>query len=100
MLVQVNVLLQCYISKLKLEGFAMVADMVYIQQSAGRIFRAIFEICLKRGWAALALRSLQSRRADFAGRNTGCYRSEIDGCAVRMHHKTSVASESFQSCLL
>jgi pre-mRNA-splicing helicase BRR2 len=56
---KVNVLLQAYISKLKLDGFAMVADMVYIQQSAGRIFRAIFEICLKRGWAALALRSLQ-----------------------------------------
>merc|ERR1719238_1405634 len=56
---KVNVLLQAYISKLKLDGFAMVADMVYIQQSAGRIFRAIFEICLKRGWASLALRALQ-----------------------------------------
>ncbi|KAI0070649.1 Sec63-domain-containing protein [Panus rudis PR-1116 ss-1] len=48
---KINVLLQAYISGLKLEGFALVADMVYIQQSAGRILRAIFEICLKRGWA-------------------------------------------------
>eukprot|EP00922_Rhytidocystis_sp_ex-Travisia-forbesii_P046831 GHVS01069806.1.p1 GENE.GHVS01069806.1~~GHVS01069806.1.p1 ORF type:complete len:2164 (-),score=326.56 GHVS01069806.1:2269-8760(-) len=56
---KVNVLLQAYISKLKLEGFALMSDMVYVQQSAGRIMRAIFDICLKRGWAALALRALQ-----------------------------------------
>mmetsp|Transcript_16957 Transcript_16957/g.39591 ORF Transcript_16957/g.39591 Transcript_16957/m.39591 type:complete len:2174 (-) Transcript_16957:228-6749(-) len=56
---KVNVLLQAYISKLKLEGFALLSDMVYVQQSAGRIMRAIFEICLRRGWAALALRALQ-----------------------------------------
>ncbi|CAE7806857.1 Snrnp200 [Symbiodinium necroappetens] len=55
---KVNVLLQAYISKLKLEGFALMSDMVYVQQSAGRIMRAIFEICLRRGWAALALRAL------------------------------------------
>jgi hypothetical protein len=29
--------------------------MVFISQSAGRLFRAIFEIVLWRGWAALAL---------------------------------------------
>ncbi|XP_067928050.1 U5 small nuclear ribonucleoprotein 200 kDa helicase-like [Watersipora subatra] len=49
-----NVLLQAYISNLKLEGFALVSDMVYITQSAGRLLRAIFEIVLHRGWAALA----------------------------------------------
>ncbi|CDJ40308.1 sec63 domain-containing DEAD/DEAH box helicase, putative [Eimeria tenella] len=56
---KVNVLLQAYISKLKLEGFAMMADMVYVQQSASRIMRAIFDICLRRGWAQLAIRALQ-----------------------------------------
>eukprot|EP01027_Heterolobosea_sp_BB2_P011038 GEZU01016104.1.p1 GENE.GEZU01016104.1~~GEZU01016104.1.p1 ORF type:complete len:2151 (-),score=711.87 GEZU01016104.1:145-6597(-) len=50
---KVNVLLQSYISQLKLEGFALVADMVYITQSAGRILRALFEIALRRGWAQL-----------------------------------------------
>lgn len=30
--VQINVLLQAYISQLKLEGFALVADMVYVTQ--------------------------------------------------------------------
>lgn len=55
---KVNVLLQAYISQLQLEGFVLAADMVYVQQSAARIMRAIFEICLKRGWAQLAHKTL------------------------------------------
>ncbi|KIP11835.1 hypothetical protein PHLGIDRAFT_124513 [Phlebiopsis gigantea 11061_1 CR5-6] len=55
---KINVLLQAFISQLKLEGFALVADMVYVQQSAGRIIRAMFEICLKRGWAVPAKAAL------------------------------------------
>lgn len=55
---KINVLLQAYISNLKLEGFALVADMVYVTQSAGRILRAIFEMCLKRGWAQLTQKAL------------------------------------------
>ena len=55
---KVNVLLQSYISRLKLEGFALMSDMVFVTQSAGRILRAIFEICLKRGWAQLARKCL------------------------------------------
>lgn len=51
---KVNVLLQAYISRLKLDGLALMADLVYVTQSAGRILRAIFEICLKRGWASVA----------------------------------------------
>uniref|UniRef100_A0A8C9YZV2 BRR2 homolog n=1 Tax=Sander lucioperca TaxID=283035 RepID=A0A8C9YZV2_SANLU len=50
---EINVLLQAYISQLKLEGFALMADMVYVTQSAGRLMRAIFEIVLNRGWAQL-----------------------------------------------
>lgn len=51
---KINVLLQAYISQFKLDGYALASDMVYVSQSAGRIFRALFEICLKRGWAQLA----------------------------------------------
>lgn len=51
---KINVLLQAYIGRLKMEGYALNADMVYVTQSAGRIIRAIFEICLKRGWASVA----------------------------------------------
>ncbi|KAK6060349.1 Sec63 domain protein [Cooperia oncophora] len=46
-----NVLLQAYISQLKLDGFALQSDM-------GRLFRALYEIVLWRGWAALALKVL------------------------------------------
>jgi len=55
---QVNVLLQAYISQLKLEGFALVSDMTFITQSAARLMRAIFEIVLHRGWAQLADKAL------------------------------------------
>ena len=56
---KVNVLLQSYISQLKLDGFALMSDMVFITQSAGRLMRAIFEIVLKRGWATLAVKCLE-----------------------------------------
>eukprot|EP00281_Chroomonas_sp_CCMP1168_P020883 CAMPEP_0206228716 /NCGR_PEP_ID=MMETSP0047_2-20121206/9314_1 /ASSEMBLY_ACC=CAM_ASM_000192 /TAXON_ID=195065 /ORGANISM="Chroomonas mesostigmatica_cf, Strain CCMP1168" /LENGTH=2146 /DNA_ID=CAMNT_0053651971 /DNA_START=50 /DNA_END=6487 /DNA_ORIENTATION=+ len=55
---KVNVLLQSYISQLQLEGFALMADMTYITQSAGRLMRALYEIVLRRGWASLTMRTL------------------------------------------
>ena len=55
---KINVLLQAFISRLSLEGFALTADLVFVQQNAGRLFRALFEIALKRGWATLARRCL------------------------------------------
>lgn len=59
---KVNVLLQAYISGLRLDGYALTADMVYVHQSAGRLMRAIFEICLRRGWASLAQRALAAAK--------------------------------------
>jgi pre-mRNA-splicing helicase BRR2 len=35
--VKINVLLQAYIPQLKLDGFVLVADMVFVQQPAGRL---------------------------------------------------------------
>ena len=52
---KINILLQAYISQFKIDGYAISSDMVYISQSAGRIMRALFEICLKRGWAQVSL---------------------------------------------
>jgi hypothetical protein len=49
---------QAYISNLKLEGLALSSDMVYVTQSAGRLMRCLFEICLKRGWAGLTDKAL------------------------------------------
>lgn len=56
---KINVLLQAYISRLKLDGLALMADLVYVTQSAGRILRAIFEITLKKGWASVAKTALE-----------------------------------------
>eukprot|EP00899_Mesostigma_viride_P012040 jgi/Mesvir1/20837/Mv07930-RA.1 len=55
---KINVLLQAYISQLKLEGLSLLGDMSFVTQSAGRIMRAIFEIVLRRGWASLAEKAL------------------------------------------
>ncbi|KAL8642146.1 MAG: hypothetical protein Q9228_001138 [Teloschistes exilis] len=55
---KINVLLQAFISRLKLEGLALMADLVYVTQSAGRILRAMFEICLKKGWSSVAKTAL------------------------------------------
>ncbi len=48
---KINILLQCYISNIPLDGYAISSDMVFISQNASRIFRAIFEICCHRCWA-------------------------------------------------
>nr|WCZ58665.1 U5 small nuclear ribonucleoprotein 200 kDa [Seculamonas ecuadoriensis] len=50
---KVNVLLQSFISGLRLDGFALAADMVYVQQSAGRIVRALCEVVMMRNWFPL-----------------------------------------------
>ncbi|XP_048127007.1 DExH-box ATP-dependent RNA helicase DExH12-like [Rhodamnia argentea] len=55
---KISVLLQAYISQLKLEGLSLTSVMVFITQSAGRLLRALFEIVLKRGWAQLAEKAL------------------------------------------
>lgn len=51
---KVNVLLQAYISRARVDSFSLTADLSYISQSAGRIFRALFELCLRRGWCSMA----------------------------------------------
>ncbi|KAF2002844.1 Sec63-domain-containing protein [Amniculicola lignicola CBS 123094] len=56
---KINALLQAYISRLRLEGLAVMADLVYVTQSAQRIMRAIFEICLKKGYAEVSRIALE-----------------------------------------
>ncbi|KAL6941353.1 hypothetical protein ACO0RG_002482 [Hanseniaspora osmophila] len=51
---KINVLLQSYISRLKLDGFALNADMVYINQNAGRLLKALFEIALQKKWSRIS----------------------------------------------
>lgn len=55
---KINVLLQAYISQLKFEGLSLSSDMVYVTQSAGRLVRCLYEVCLRRGWAGLTEKAL------------------------------------------
>jgi antiviral helicase SLH1 len=48
---KVNVLLQGYISWALVEDFALISDMQYVAQNAGRIVRALLEIAISRKWA-------------------------------------------------
>ena len=45
-----NILLQSYISRARLEDFALVSDSAYVAQNAARICRALFMIVLNRRW--------------------------------------------------
>lgn len=45
-----NILLQSYISRARIDDFALVSDSAYIAQNAARICRALFMIALNRRW--------------------------------------------------
>ena len=55
---KVNVLLQTYISRSKVDGFSLISDMTYITDNSVRITRALFEIVLHKNWPLLAGRLL------------------------------------------
>lgn len=45
---KVNVLIQAYISRARVNGFTLVSDTNYVAQNGGRVARALFEIALKQ----------------------------------------------------
>jgi antiviral helicase SLH1 len=49
-----NILLQAFISRARLEDFALVSDSSYVAQNASRLCRSIFMIALHRRWGNLA----------------------------------------------
>lgn len=51
---KINVLLQIYISRLNLNGFELISDMIYVTQSAERLLRAMFEISLRKNYSSLS----------------------------------------------
>jgi pre-mRNA-splicing helicase BRR2 len=53
-LAKINILLQCYISQKELEGLPLMSEMVYVKDSAQRILRALYEICLVREYGRTA----------------------------------------------
>ena len=54
-----SVLLQAYVSKARISSFTLISDTNYIASNAGRVARALFEMCLKTGNAAAALKFLR-----------------------------------------
>lgn len=51
---KVNILIQAFVSRARVDSFSLTADMMYAAQNAPRIARAVFEIALRRKWAGLA----------------------------------------------
>ncbi|KAK7072360.1 activating signal cointegrator 1 complex subunit [Halocaridina rubra] len=55
---KVNILLQSYISRVKVDSFSLVSDINYISDNSVRITRALFEVVLHKGWPLMAGRLL------------------------------------------
>jgi len=56
-LLQVNILLQAYMSYCTVEGSALVSEMGFIAQCAARIMRALYKIVTYRGWTELSTKA-------------------------------------------
>lgn len=54
---------QAYVSRARVDSFSLIADMMYVSANAPRISRAIFEICLRKGWSATAELALRLCKA-------------------------------------
>jgi antiviral helicase SLH1 len=59
----VNILLQSFISRRRLEDFALVSDQAYVAQNGGHIIRALLEIALSRKWAGVSFVLMKMSKA-------------------------------------
>ncbi|GAV70037.1 DEAD domain-containing protein/Helicase_C domain-containing protein/Sec63 domain-containing protein [Cephalotus follicularis] len=60
---KISILIQLYISRGSIDAFSLVSDASYISASLARIMRALFEICLRRGWSEMSLFMLEYCKA-------------------------------------
>ncbi|KAJ8773139.1 hypothetical protein K2173_028316 [Erythroxylum novogranatense] len=60
---KISILIQLYISRGSIDTFSLVSDAAYISASLARIMRALFEICLRRGWPQMSLFMLEYCKA-------------------------------------
>ncbi|CAK9312234.1 unnamed protein product [Citrullus colocynthis] len=60
---KISILIQLYISRGSIDTFSLVSDAAYISASLARIMRALFEICLRRGWCEMTLFMLEYCKA-------------------------------------
>ena len=87
---------QAYISNLKLEGLALASDMVYVTQSAGRLMRCLYEICLRRGWAGLTDKALNLCK-EVSKRKSGSH--WVSPCVSFWQLVGELAEELFSACV-
>lgn len=60
---KVSILIQVHISRGSMDSFSLISDASYISASLGRIMRALFEICLRRGWCEMSFLNLNYCKA-------------------------------------
>ncbi|KAK3225847.1 hypothetical protein Dsin_005709 [Dipteronia sinensis] len=60
---KISILIQLFISRGSIDTFSLVSDAAYISASLARIMRALFEICLRRGWCEMTLFMLEYCKA-------------------------------------
>ncbi|CAN0876921.1 DExH-box ATP-dependent RNA helicase DExH14 [Linum grandiflorum] len=60
---KIAILIQLYISRGSIDTFSLVSDAAYISASLARIMRALFEICLRKGWCEMTLFMLEYCKA-------------------------------------
>nr|XP_010936311.1 DExH-box ATP-dependent RNA helicase DExH14 isoform X2 [Elaeis guineensis] len=60
---KISILIQVHISRGSIESFSIISDAAYICASLGRIMRALFEICLRRGWCEMSCFMLEYCKA-------------------------------------
>lgn len=60
---KISILIQLYISRGSIDTFSLVSDAAYISASLARIMRALFEICLRKGWCEMSLFMLEYCKA-------------------------------------
>ncbi|KAF9008935.1 Sec63 Brl domain-containing protein [Cyathus striatus] len=60
---KVNILLQAFISRISVDDFALISDMAYVAQNAGRIIRALLEIAISKKWAGVSLALMNMSKA-------------------------------------
>ena len=53
------VLMQAFISRARIKSFTLISDTNYIASNAGRVARALFEMCLQKGKAGAALKLIR-----------------------------------------
>ena len=88
------VLMQAYISRHSIKSFTLISDTNYIASNAGRVARAMFEMCLKRGTVGAAVKLL--RIAKSIDRKVWWFQTPLRQFEGELKHQVYAALESKQ----